>query len=209
MPTIRRLADSCLIVRDGNGATLFDPGFFTFESGDIDLGTIGDIQRILITHEHGDHVAPAFVKWLLDRGRDVRVYANQTVADLLIRSDIEVDTDLPVGVSAEDVLHNLTPTGAKPPNRSYTIDGILTHPGDSHQPTVTAPVLGLALSAPWTSTTDAIGFAVRLAPSQVVPIHDFWLSASGRDHVTGMAASVLAKSGIELVPLGWGDAYTV
>ena len=47
MTTIRRLADSCLIVTTDQGATLFDPGFRTFDV--IDLDSIGDIQRVLIT----------------------------------------------------------------------------------------------------------------------------------------------------------------
>ncbi len=209
MPTIRRLADSCIVVTGDNGATMIDPGFFTFEAGEIDLGSIGDIQRVLITHEHTDHASPPFIKWLIDRGPAVRVFGNAAVAEHLAKHDIEVSNENPKGITAEDVLHELTPTGARPPNRSFTVEGTLTHPGDSHEPTTTAPVLGLALSAPWTSTTAALEFAMRLAPTQVVPIHDFWLSASGRDFVTGMAGTVLAKSGIELVPLGWGDSYTV
>ena len=62
MFTIRRLADSCLLVTTATGTTLFDPGFFTWDSGEVDLETIGDVQRVLITHEHGDHVKPEFVR---------------------------------------------------------------------------------------------------------------------------------------------------
>jgi len=207
MSTIRRLTNSCLSVTDGSGTTLFDPGFFTF--GEFDLSTIGEVQRILITHEHGDHVKPEFVQWLIDRGTDVAVHSNQAVADLLAKSDIEASVALPAGVSAEDVLHEVVPTGAQPTNRSFTIDGLLTHPGDSYQPTTTAPILALPLLVPWGSTTESVGFARRLAPQQVVPIHDFYLSESGRGFITGMAKSVLAEDGVELVALDWGESYTV
>ena len=90
MTTIRRLTNSCLVVTTDDGATLFDPGFWTFGSGDVDLESIGDIQRILITHEHGDHVKPEFVRWLIDRGEDVAVHSNQAVFDLLEPHEIEV-----------------------------------------------------------------------------------------------------------------------
>ncbi len=88
MPTIRRLTDSCLVVTTDDGATLIDPGFHTFDTGEIELDSIGDIRRVLVTHEHGDHVNPAFVRWLLDRGEDVTVHANQAVVDLLAEHEI-------------------------------------------------------------------------------------------------------------------------
>lgn len=209
MAIIRRLTDSCLVVTTGDEATLIDPGFHTFDSGAVDLVTIGDVTRVLITHEHADHVKPEFVRWLVDRRRDVTVHANPAVAALLAPHDIAVDTTDPAGVSSEDVLHERIPTGAQPPNRSFTIEGIITHPGDSHQPTRTAPVLALPLLTPWGSVTAAVEFARRLGPARVVPIHDFYTSGQGRRWVMGMAKSVLAGSGIEVVPLDWGESTSV
>jgi hypothetical protein len=209
MTTISRLSDSCFIVTSGDGATLFDPGFHSFQSGAVDLEQIGDIQTVLITHEHGDHVNPEFVRWLLDRGTDVAVHANQAVAGLLAEHDIEVVTSNPTGVSSEDVTHALTPMGTAPPNRAWTIDGVFTFGGDSWEPTSTAPVLALPLMVPWGSMTQAMEYAGRLAPQQVVPAHDFYLSASGRSWVYGMAKTVLGRAGIEVVTLDWGESFTV
>jgi L-ascorbate metabolism protein UlaG (beta-lactamase superfamily) len=209
MTTIARLTDSCLTVTTGSGTTLFDPGFHTWESDDFDKATIGDVQRIVITHEHGDHVSPAFVAWLLDRGEDVRVHANAAVAALLAKHEIEVSTDTPHGMTAEDVMHEVIPTGAQPPNRSWTIDGVLTHPGDSYQPTRSAPVLALPLLVPWGSMTASVEFARRMGPTQVVPIHDFYTSRQGRQWAMGLASAVLGGSGIEVVPLDWGERYSV
>ena len=209
MPTIRRLTDSCLIVTDDHGTTLIDPGFMTFESSEIDRDSIGDVQRILITHEHADHVSPPFVRWLIDRGDDVRVHANEAVAAILEPHDIAVSTTDPDGVTSEDVLHEMIPTGATPPNRSYTLENLLTHPGDSYEPSVSAPVLALPLLAPWGSATASVQFARRLGPRQVIPVHDFYLSSSGRSWIAGLVQSVLAADDIELVPLDWGESYTV
>lgn len=209
MATIRRLADSCVLLTTGTGTTLFDPGFFTFDTADIDLDGIGDVQRVLITHEHGDHVKPEFVRWLVDRGTDVTVHSNQAVADLLAPHDIEVQTDELTGVTFEDVLHEPIPSGATPPNRSYTVDGVFTHPGDSQQLMATADVMALPLMAPWTSLTAAVAFAARVKPRLVIPIHDFFMSASGRQMVGGFAAGALAAHGIELARLDWGESITV
>lgn len=208
MTTIARLTDSCLTVTTGEGTTLFDPGFHTWESGEFDITGIGEVQRVLITHEHGDHVSPAFVRWLIDRGADLTVHANAAVANLLGKHDIAADTGNPPGVSFEDVVHEMIPTGAQPPNRSWTIDGVFTHPGDSYQPATSAPVLALPLLAPWGSMTDSVAFARRLAPQQVIPVHDFYTSRSGRTWAMGLAKSVLADAGIEVVTLDWGESYS-
>lgn len=188
---------------------MLDPGFHTFQAGVIDLDGIGDIQRVLVTHEHGDHVSPEFLRWLLDRGNDVTVYGNQAVADVLAKHDIAVDTAVPAGTTVEDVVHETTPMGTAPPNRAWTVEGLLTHPGDSYGPTSSAPVLALGLLIPWGSTTKSLEFARRLGPQQAIPVHDFYLSDSGRQWIYTMAKSVLAKAEIEMVTLDWGDSFTV
>ena len=207
MATIRRLTDSCLTVTDDAGTTLFDPGFHTFADEAV-RDSIGDVQRVLITHEHRDHVAPDFVRWLLDRGDDVTVHANDAVVDLLAGHDIPATGDAPTGTAVEDVMHEPLPTGARPTNRSWTIDGLFTHPGDSYQPSRTAPVLALPLMTPWGSATAAMDFARRVRPAQVVPVHDFYLDQSGREWIASLAKGVLAEDGIEVVTLGWGEQMT-
>ncbi len=209
MAEIRRLTDSCLLVTTDTEATLFDPGFHTFTSGEVGLDSVGDVTRVFVTHEHGDHVSPDFVRWLIDRRSDLVVYSNQAVADLLAPHNIEVVTEVPEGVSVEDVLHEMIPTGDTPPNRAFTIEGLLTHPGDSFQPTQSAPVLALPLMVPWGSSTAAVHFAQRLRPQQVIPVHDFYLSEFGRGWLRSFIKGVLASKGIELVDLDWGDSYTV
>jgi L-ascorbate metabolism protein UlaG (beta-lactamase superfamily) len=209
MATIRRLTDSCLVVSTETGTTLLDPGFHTFDSGAVDLESIGSIERVLITHEHLDHVKPEFVSWLRDRGTDLTVHANEDVRALLAPHGIDVIIDPVDGVTHEDVLHEITPMGTTPPNRSFTVDDVLTHPGDSYQPTTTGRVLALGLLVPWGTTRRSLDFAIELKPQHVVPVHDFYLSESGQKWIHTMAERLLASSGIEFIPLGWGESATV
>ncbi len=209
MAKIQRLTDSCLLVTTDEHATLFDPGFHTYQSGVVDLNSIGDVTRVFISHEHGDHVNAEFVRWAIDRRSDVEVYANEAVRDLLAGHGIEVTTAAPSGTTVEDVVHAKIPSGETPPNRSFTIDGLLTHPGDSRDPTITAPILALPLLVPWDSATGAVEFARRLRPRHVVPIHDFYLSDMGRGWIRGMIKRVLANDDIDLVDLDWGDSFSV
>lgn len=209
MTKIRRITDSCVHVVTDDDATLFDPGFHTFLGGEIDLDSIGDVTRVLITHEHGDHVHPDFVRWLIERAPDVVVHSNQAVAEILDGHGIEVSVEAPSGVTVEDVLHEKLPTGAQPPNRAFTIDGVITHPGDSRQPTSTAPLLALPLLVPWDSATGAVEFARRVKPDRVLPIHDFYLSKSGREWIRGLIKNVLAGDDIELIDVDWGAEFTL
>ena len=209
MTTITRIADSCLLVTADDGTTLFDPGAFAFSWEGIDLSQIGDVQQILITHEHADHVSAEFVNWVIDRGEDVRVYANDAVIGMLADSGIAASAAAPHGFSSEDGLHAPLPNGATPPNRSWTIDSVITHPGDSYDATSSAPVLALPLVTPWGTMHASIGFAQRLGPAMVVPIHDFYLSTTGRAWVTKLASGVLGSAGIDLVNLDPGDSFSV
>lgn len=209
MTTIQRLTDSCILLTTDSDATLFDPGFHTFQAEQIGLEAIGDVTRVCVTHEHADHVNPDFIKWLIDRRADLTVHANQSVVDLLQPHGIEATTSAPRGVEVEDVAHERIPTGDAPPNRAFTVDGLLTHPGDSHQPSFAGKILALPLLAPWTSTTAAVDFARRLGPDQVIPCHDFYLAQGGRTWLAGMVKRVLAADGIEVIPLDWGESYTI
>ncbi len=209
MATIQRLTDSCVLVTDDHDATLFDPGFHTYQSGEFDLDSLGDVTKVCITHAHGDHASPEFVSWLRDRRHDIVVYANDDVVGAFADRGVDVSTEIPAGFSVEDVLHEKIPNGEQPPNRAYTIDGLFTHPGDSRQPTTSARVLALPLLVPWDSATGAVEFARRLGPAQVVPIHDFYLSENGRSWIRGMVKNVLAPAGIELVDVDWGASFTV
>lgn len=209
MTTIRRLTHSCVIVTDDDHSTLIDPDAFSFNSGAIELESIGDVSRVLITHEHSDHVDPDFVAWLIERHRDLVVYSNGAVGSILADRGIEVSEDVAAGTSIEDVDHEPLPNGLQPPNRSWTIEGTFTHPGDSYAPTITAPVMSLSMLAPWGSTASSVQFAKRLGPRQVIPAHDWYLSTQGRDFLPDLITGPLAESGIEFVPLGWGASFTV
>jgi hypothetical protein len=41
----------------------------------------------------------------------------------------------------------------------------------------------------------------------VIPVHDFYLTAAGREFAARLATGALGD--IEVVALGWGESYTV
>ena len=208
LTTVRRLTHSCLLVTTDEGNVLLDPDKFTWTSGVVDLDSIGDVQHVLITHEHDDHMHPDFINWVRDRGNDVTVHSNERVQELLAAQDIDVTTDNPVGVSSEDVLHGVLPNGMQPPNRAFTYGGV-THTGDSFDITRCGDVLFLPLFVPWGASRTAVELAERLAPKQVIPAHDFYLSDGGREFIYGFIGGVISDNGAEFIPLGYGESCTV
>lgn len=207
MTTVRRLTHSCVVVSGDDGTVIIDPDSFTWGSEIIDLDSIGDIQRVLITHEHHDHVHPDFVKWVRDRGTDVTIHANSAVAGLLAPDDIEVIDANPAGVTSEDLLHGELPNGMRPPNRAFTYAGV-TAPGDSFELTSCGDVLVLPLIVPWGRSRDAVLMAERLRPKVVIPAHDFYLSEGGREFMGGFIGGLLIQDGMEFVPLKYGESHS-
>ncbi len=208
MTTIRRLTHSCLLVTGDDGTVMMDPDVFTWTSGVVELDSIGDVHRVLITHEHGDHMHPEFIKWVRDRGTDVTIHANPRVQELLAAEDIEVSTGNPAGVTSEDMLHGTLPNGQQPPNRAFTYASV-THTGDSFDLTSCGDVLFLPLMVPWGATRTGVELAARLGPKQVIPAHDFYLSDGGRDFIYEFAGGAVAAEGPQFIPLKYGETITI
>jgi L-ascorbate metabolism protein UlaG (beta-lactamase superfamily) len=66
----------------------------------------------------------------------------------------------------------------------------LFHPGDAYDGEPgEVDVLAVPLNAPWSKVAETIGFVRRVAPRQIIPIHDALLSEAGRrmylGHVEG------------------------
>jgi L-ascorbate metabolism protein UlaG (beta-lactamase superfamily) len=209
MLSIRRLSHSSLVITTNSAVTLVDPGQHTFEERPVDLDTIGDITAVVITHAHQDHVDPRFVQWLKDRYREATVHGNQQVADLLGPLGIDVVQTDPVDVTSEDLEHEITPLGPGPANRCYTFGDAITHPGDTYKLTKSAPVLTMALMAPWGSTAQSVECIKAVRPNYVIPVHDSYLSENGRRSIGGIASRAVKDHGIELVELGWGETFQI
>ena len=79
--TVQKLADSCVRVDIGDHSVLVDPGFYTWEHDRLDLTSMPAPDRLLITHNHPDHLAIEFVQALVTEYSEMIIETNKEVAD--------------------------------------------------------------------------------------------------------------------------------
>ncbi len=206
---IQKLADSCVRVDVGDHGALIDPGFYTWEQDALDLTSMPAPDRLLITHNHPDHLSIEFVQAVVTEYPEIVIETNKEVADQLADAGIGAITESADWTAQFTAPHEPIPIGSQPHNVGFVVGGVFAHPGDSYSFDAAPPALALPLLAPWGSTTEAVAVAIRLKPQYVVPIHDWYLKERGKGWLYGMAERALAEEGITLLALDDFEAVSV
>jgi L-ascorbate metabolism protein UlaG (beta-lactamase superfamily) len=172
---------SCLTFEHEGEKLLFDPGLFTFLEGRVRPDQFADVATIVITHEHPDHLNVKALKEILALSQ-ARLISNRGVAAVLRPEGIEVELHEegtleagPFTLKALETAHQpiLVPG---PPHTSYLVNDRVLNPGDSFDPALLAwkgiETLILPIMAPFLTEVEAVAFARRMEPRQVLPVHD-------------------------------------
>jgi len=194
--TITKLVHSCLLVETNGKRILIDPGSFSWNDARLDLSMVEGLDRVLITHEHPDHVSFDFVRGALERSNNALVETTASLAEILAAEGIDAVTS---GTTRFAAPHERIPSGPGPQNAGFHIEGALSHPGDSHSFVETMPILAMPFTAPWGSLTNGIDRTRLVKPRYAIPIHDWFLSEGGQTFMNGLAEGALAQDGILFV----------
>lgn len=176
---ITKFVHSCLLIENNGHVTLVDPGQFSWESGTFNIDLIEQIDDIVITHEHADHMHMPFIEVVMTKFPQVRITTNPSVKQQLLEAGIvNVATESSDTIELLETAHaSLSPLGEAPQHIGVHIDSTITHPGDSHDFAETRHVLALPITAPWGSVVRAAELALQLGPKYIIPIHDWhWKS---------------------------------
>jgi len=204
--TITKLVHACLLVESNGTRVLLDPGVFTPQDDRFDLSMVDGVDRILITHEHADHVNVDLVRSVLDRSNGAEVETTASLAGILAEQGIEAVTE---GTPQFTAPHERIPMGPGPENTGFHVEGVLSHPGDSHSFSESMPILAMPFAAPWGSLVDGVDRTKVVEPTYVIPIHDWFLSEGGKDFMYGLATAGFADTEIELVFLKDFESVTL
>ena len=197
------------------GAILIDPGSLA-----DDLDAVGDIDAILITHEHPDHLDAGKLSQLRKRNAELRLFVNagtEAVLDPSERERAEVLDGNDAKASAAGIPVRVTTTthatiySALPDitNNAYLVDDSIWHPGDAFVvPPMPVDVLLLPIGGPWMKLAESIDYLRQVAPKVAVPIHQGGLGPAHRQlHVDLLRK--FAPSGTEVVMLESGTAVNL
>ncbi|HAO65025.1 TPA: hypothetical protein DCQ44_03545 [Candidatus Taylorbacteria bacterium] len=210
---IKKIGHCCLLIKTNDVTILTDPGTFSTEQN-----SIKDIDLVLITHEHADHMHIESVKEIIKNNPSVKIITNSSVGKKLEEAGIpfillegSAKTEFgKVSLEAFDCKHGeIFEEIGQVQNTGYFIDNKLFYPGDSiyFDPKLDIEVMALPVAGPWCMLADAIRYALAVKPKKVFPVHEAML----RPELIGLAHNipkkVLGDHGIEFVPMIAGDEH--
>jgi len=172
---------SCVLLEISGTRLLFDPG--TFSSGFED---VRDLDAVLITHQHPDHVDTAKLPDLLAANPTAQLVVDVGTAPMMTESGLahqtvragetfSVGSGDGVRVAVVGGEHaTIHPDIPIVDNVGYLVgDGAFYHPGDAFAvPERAVDVLALPTGAPWLKVSEAVDFLREVAPRVAVPIHE-------------------------------------
>ena len=184
---VTRLGHAALQIDTDDARLVIDPGVYSDAWREV-----ADIDAVLVTHEHHDHIDVPNLPQLLADNPGARLYAPAPVGALLEGVDVqtvESGATLELGgtrvevVGAEHaVVHPRIP---RVPNHGFVVrvdEGpSLFHPGDAYDCVPEdVDVLALPVHAPWASLAMSFDFFAASTSPLAFPIHDSGLSTTGR-----------------------------
>ncbi len=203
---ITKFGQCCLLIEVDGKRILTDPGRFSTSQN-----TVTDIDIILITHEHADHLHSESLQAILKNNPEAEVVTNTSVGEILAelgvafeilegKSQTEKDG---IALEAFDGTHaEIIGEYGQVQNTGYFIAGTLFYPGDAYtEPKKEVDILALPVAGPWCKAADAIKYAYAVNPKRAFPVHDAVLSEPGIALTHGLFAGQLKEKGIEFIPL--------
>lgn len=206
---ITKLGHSCVLVETEDRIGLFDAGGWA----DRELiNNVKHVDRIVYTHEHGDHFDLEILKSLANKFPQAHVVCNKEIEQLINEAGIEITVRNETACTRIfNSPHEKLPfPGAIAPSQNgYHFKDLFTHPGDSQSFSEAKKVLAMPFIGPWGKTEDSVNKVLELKPEYVLPIHDWHYQEDARKWLQEKLEPVLSENGIKLLPYEIGVVLEV
>ncbi|MEO6729156.1 MAG: MBL fold metallo-hydrolase [Candidatus Dojkabacteria bacterium] len=207
---ITKFGHCCLLIEENGIRILTDPGSYSTVQNEIK-----NIDIVLITHEHGDHLHIDSLKTLLQNNPNVKIITNKSVGVLLDKENIqytiiedgESSSELGILIEGFGKDHAIVYKTVPVQNTGYFVDNKFYYPGDSFtNPNKQVEILALPVAGPWMKLSEAIDYALYIKAKVTFPMHDGIL----KDPTLGssMTNKVLTENGLKFEILDLDKEYT-
>jgi L-ascorbate metabolism protein UlaG (beta-lactamase superfamily) len=181
---ITRFGHAAVLVEVAGTRVLLDPGTFSVD----DTFALTDLDAIVVTHQHPDHLDQHRAPALLERNPGAVLLCDpETAASVSFGTWTENSDGLETavgdvtlrGVGARHAV--ILPSIPRVANVGVLLSApdepVLFHPGDTYEYSPDGvDVLALPLSAPWAKASETVEFVQRVSPASMFPIHDCTIS---------------------------------
>jgi L-ascorbate metabolism protein UlaG (beta-lactamase superfamily) len=199
---ITKLGHCCLLIEENGKRIVTDPGVYS-----VDQNTLTNIDVIVITHDHEDHLHVDSLKIMLVNNPQAFIVTNTDVGHKLEQEGLsyvllehEQQKEIcGVNIAGFGTEHALIYSGVPlPKNTGYVFSNSLYYPGDSFfVPDTKIDILALPVSGPWMKSSEAIDFAKTISPNIIFPVHDGFFTKVEPFH--RLPQKILTEMGIEFV----------
>jgi len=141
-----------------------------------------NIQYVVITHEHTDHLHVDSLKKVLANNPTAKVITNASVGKILDKegisyqkvSDGESFDAAGVRIAGHGIHHApIYESYEQVENTGYLFDDKLFYPGDAfYKPNVAVDILAFPVGAPWSNIAQSIDYILSVKPRITFPVHD-------------------------------------
>ena len=182
---ITKYAHACLLVEADNRVGLIDPGNYSYTYGKFNLDNIAQLDDLIITHEHQDHMFIPMIQAVIAKFPNVAIVTTEVAKQQLAKEGI---TNVSTTGNEQIELFEADHESMEPLFRVNQNTGVhylnkLSHPGDSHHFAVSKDVLALPITAPWGTLAHAAEIGQNLKPKYIIPIHDWHFNDEARSSI--------------------------
>ena len=208
---ITKLEHSGMVLEKNGRSLVFDPVEI-----DAHLPELHDVELIVITHKHGDHLQPQAIERILQQNPGARVLTTQDAASEIPGAEAHKGGE---NIATENFSlkffgqnHASIVPGVVPcENLGVVVDDVVMNPGDSFDVPAGMEqgpeVLLVPSASPWNKVSESMEYIKTVRPKIAIPVHNAVLSEFGNGIQNNWLRQACEAVGVQFIPLGINESF--